>query len=104
MAKTQGQQIDDLARAVHELDKEHARLVTFVETQFGMILDTQRATTGEVKELRTVQTDGFTKQAERLAAHDEKLAALQRTADRNWQGWLALIGAGVAIVVAVLRK
>lgn len=38
------------------------------------------------------------------ASLEERCQALQKLSDRGWQGWLALIGAGLAIIVALIKK
>ena len=38
------------------------------------------------------------------ATLEERCQALQKLSDRGWQGWLALIGAGLALLVALLKK
>ena len=40
----------------------------------------------------------------RLATTEEKCRMLEKLSDRGWQGWLALIGAGLALLVAFLKR
>jgi hypothetical protein len=40
----------------------------------------------------------------RNAVLEERCQALQKLSDRGWQIWLALIGAGLALLVAFLKK
>jgi hypothetical protein len=38
------------------------------------------------------------------AVLEERCRNLEKLSDRNWQGWLALIAAGVAILIALFKK
>lgn len=40
----------------------------------------------------------------RLSTTEEKCRMLEKLSDRGWQGWLALIGAGLALLVAFLKR
>ena len=46
----------------------------------------------------------FAEQAAKNAAMEEKIRMLEKLSDRGWQGWLALIGAGLALLVAFLKR
>lgn len=41
---------------------------------------------------------------QRIAVLEEKCANLQRGSDRAWQVWLALIGAGLSLVISLVKK
>jgi DNA repair exonuclease SbcCD ATPase subunit len=40
----------------------------------------------------------------KLTDLEGRVKALEKGTDRNWQVWLALIGAGLALIVAFLKK
>lgn len=40
----------------------------------------------------------------KVATIEERSRALEKLSDRGWQVWLALVGAGLALLVALLRK
>ena len=42
--------------------------------------------------------------AKRHTSAEEKLRQLEKSSDRSWQFWLAILAAGVAILIALLKK
>lgn len=96
-----------LSQQVEAIDEEIDELVAAFESH-------RIVTEFHLKELdkQMVERIRFEEQLQlRLAELSTKLAALEETSrmleklsDRGWQGWLALIGAGLALLVAFLKR
>lgn len=90
---TNTQKIDELTRRVGE----HIPLAEFR-------LDQQHQETEGVKQRVKVLEDKEPVVLQRMAALEERCKSLEKNSDRTWQVWLALISAGVALVVSLLKK
>jgi DNA repair exonuclease SbcCD ATPase subunit len=111
MAKSPSQRIEELTQKIGDQERRLDHLTIFVELQIAKLEQGLKDCQASLKELSREQQQTATKQAERLAAVeaknaslDERCQALQKLSDRGWQIWLALIGAGLALLVAFLKK
>ena len=89
MAKSPTEQIQELKASLAELDASLQVLTERVEN-----------VKQDVEHLNRRNDELLTK----LATLEERCLALQKLSDRGWQTWLALIGAGLAILVAFRKK
>lgn len=48
--------------------------------------------------------DEQVRQAARLAVVEQRRTALEKTGDRTWQVWLALLAAAISLIVSLLKK
>jgi hypothetical protein len=104
VAKTQGERIEELARTVEELARKHDRLAAITEQQITHLAEGMKEVQAAVKDVAKDQQQTAMKSTERTAAVEQRCTALEKLSDRGWQGWLALIGAGLALLVALLKK
>jgi len=97
---TLSRRVDELTKRVQELEA---------------VLDKYRALNDvllkslESQVVERVKVDDLlqNKQAEmaaKTAVVEERCRALEKHSDRSWQVWLALTGAGLALLVALLKK
>ncbi len=63
-----------------------------------------RTTVGKFETTFTKLQDKVTELAVALAKLEQRCAALEKHTDRTWQVWLALIAAGVAVIVSLVKK
>lgn len=98
--KTDGEKVDELVREVVQMKataaarEEQAKLD---EARYRAELADLRAESRRLAD-RQAATEA------KNAALEQRLAAGEKHDDRTWQAWLALIGAGVAVLVALLKK
>ncbi len=85
--------------------------VTTIAAEFdkGLALNKARLEdlSSSIKKLEATIEKLQEKQSEataKLAAFDERLKALDKISDRHWQIWLAIGGAALALLVALLKK
>lgn len=100
MARTQGDRLDELTKRVDSLALAIEGLRTASTVEIAHVRELLKDVQSVVKEVQT----GQTKLTERTAALEQRCAALEKQADRGWQLWLALIGAGLALIVAIFKK
>ena len=92
--------INDLAREVAVLgakSDERAANAVIAET---LARERMASTEEELKEMREKHAIVEAK----LAATEERCRSLEKNSDRGWQFWLAILAAGVAILIALLKK
>jgi hypothetical protein len=58
----------------------------------------------ELKQSDQKQTDVDHDTIRRIAVLEQRCAALEKHSDRSWQVWLALLGALVALLIAIFKK
>jgi hypothetical protein len=99
-APTNSQKIEDLRRNQADTERE---LAVFVSTQ--------KIRQENLEKLMLDQTVTITKLQERLVdlatkitSLEERCKALELGSSRSWQVWLALLGASLALLVALLKK
>ncbi|MEO2089381.1 MAG: hypothetical protein ABGY75_07780 [Gemmataceae bacterium] len=92
---------------IDELKRELDKLTAAVENQRGLNDVAHTSLDSQLKETK----EKVEKIEERVRVGEIKLTdlegrvkALEKGTDRNWQVWLALIGAGLALLVAFLKK
>lgn len=98
--KTDGEKVDDLTNQFNRLSaamEERSRQFLLTQEQLRAEIATLR---DDIKRL----TDRNAATEAKNAALEERCKALEKGTDRNWQFWLALLAAGVAIVIAVVKR
>jgi ElaB/YqjD/DUF883 family membrane-anchored ribosome-binding protein len=98
--KTDGQKVDELTERV-------ARLEAVFEVRSAQAAGEYQHVLAEFADLRSEVRRVLDRQAAtdaKQTATDHRCAALEKQGDRNWQAWLALVGAGLALLVALLKK
>lgn len=98
--KTDGQKVDDLTERVVRLETaftHRSEKADEAAEQFRAELADLRAEVRRVAD-RQAAADG------KQAATDQRCTALEKRADRAWQVWLAVVAAGLALLVALLKK
>jgi hypothetical protein len=100
LAQTNTERINDLVRDVAILgtrvDERSSRFETTDDRQQTAIDALELLV--EQLQLRLAAVEG------RNVATEERCRNLEKLSDRSWQGWLALIGAGLALLVAFLKN
>ena len=89
--------IDDQVDELEDLYENHRLVVEFRLSEHARQL-IERVRIDEQLQNKIVDLSS------RLAATEEKSRMLEKLSDRGWQGWLALIGAGLALLVALLKR
>ncbi len=100
MAKSQADQIERLNSRVDDLALAIERLETSSGIEIGQLKELLKDIQATIKEMNLSQS----KLAERVATLEQRCTALEKVADRSWQGWLAIIAAGLALLVALLKR
>ena len=98
--KTDGEKIDDLMERV-------AKIGTALDQRSAQFIDADERLRTEVTGLRDDlrrMTERNAALESRLAVVEQRCAALEKQTDRTSQVWLALIVAGVGLVVSLVKK
>jgi uncharacterized protein YoxC len=100
MAKSQALLLENLSDRVETL----ALAMEGLRARSGVQIDQLQALIKDIQATIKELNLSSSKLAERVAALEQRCAALEKVADRSWQVWLAIIGAGVALFVAHLKR
>ncbi|HXD88168.1 MAG TPA: hypothetical protein VN641_16895 [Urbifossiella sp.] len=94
------QDVQSLEKRVQLLEVEAVQRATANKHPCEQLLSEVAQTRGELK----AALDRLAAYESKNAALEERCQALQKLSDRGWQGWLALVGAAVALLVALIKK
>lgn len=86
MAKTNTEKIEELSTLV-------TRELPIINYQLGELQRTVQRLADQVNDLNR-----------RLATVEQRCTTLEKHSDRTWQVWLALLVAGVGLLVSLLKK
>ncbi len=97
---TQGERIDELTKRLDAIALALEGVRTTVVIEIEHLEENLKRHQSELKDFQQLQL----RTTERLAIVEQRCVALEKVSDRHWQVWLALAGAGLALLVAFLKK
>lgn len=94
------ERINELIVLFQNLGNKLDQLGATTEKDYGRIEDAVR----DLGELLDTLKNDSNERRETAGRHDERIKTLEKRDDRKWQVWLAIGGAGLALLVALLKK
>jgi hypothetical protein len=93
------QRLEVLDEKLRELEREVARQ----KTSSGVVRSRYEQLLSDSKEREAKLQSQILDLTSKLAGLEEKARMLEKLSDRGWQVWIAIFGAGLALLISLLK-
>lgn len=98
--RTNTERIDEVAKQLQEITLQSRTQTEVSRIRTEKLEDVAKEQQATLTKLQ----DKLNELAAGIAMLEQRCAALEKHTDRTWQIWLALVGAGLAILISLVKK